>query len=178
MFDWTLKRLAFLRERWNDGFAARQIAEELGGGVTKNQVIGKLNTLGLIVAGERKRKPRAAPKPKAVTPAVPSSARVATTPVKTRLQNPTRLQAAANGHDPGFVEITPDDDLNIPVEQRKTLLQLGERDCRWGVGDPRSPGFFFCAAPTLEGEPYCGPHCRRAYNPGAKERFNRVWKAA
>lgn len=54
-------------------------------------------------------------------------------------------------------------DLEIPAGRRKTIRQLADRDCRWPVGDPRDPGFFFCGTLTVEGESYCSFHCRKAY---------------
>lgn len=44
---WTEDRVATLRRLWADGLSASQIARELGSGVTRNAVIGKLHRLGL-----------------------------------------------------------------------------------------------------------------------------------
>lgn len=35
--------------------------------------------------------------------------------------------------------------------------------CRWGIGDPGTPGFRFCAAPVAAERAYCLEHCQRAY---------------
>ncbi|MFP6726808.1 MAG: GcrA family cell cycle regulator, partial [Alphaproteobacteria bacterium] len=45
--DWTDYRVALLSDLWQSGCSARQIAERLGEGVTRNAVIGKANPLGL-----------------------------------------------------------------------------------------------------------------------------------
>ena len=45
--DWTDNRVALLSDLWQSGYSARQIAERLGEGVTRNAVIGKANRLGL-----------------------------------------------------------------------------------------------------------------------------------
>ena len=45
--DWSRERVEELTRMWNDGLTARQIAEELGDGITRNSVIGKANRLGL-----------------------------------------------------------------------------------------------------------------------------------
>ena len=45
--DWTEERVETLKRLWLDGATARQIAEILGEGVTRNAVIGKANRLGL-----------------------------------------------------------------------------------------------------------------------------------
>jgi GcrA cell cycle regulator len=45
------------------------------------------------------------------------------------------------------------------------LLDLNNESCRWPVGDPGKPGFFFCGeakADLSAGRPYCGgPLCNR-----------------
>lgn len=54
-------------------------------------------------------------------------------------------------------------DALIPIEQRKTLFNLGRRDCRFPIGDPCSRDFFFCGGESLETAPYCAGHAKRAY---------------
>lgn len=54
-------------------------------------------------------------------------------------------------------------DMTIPVEQRKGIFELEDNDCRWPVGDPCKPEFFFCAAPIQNGS-YCDHHAQRARN--------------
>jgi GcrA cell cycle regulator len=56
-------------------------------------------------------------------------------------------------------------DMEIPLEQRKTLLDLGSNDCRFPIGDPTkgfwcNEEFFFCGGPT-DGGPYCAGHAVR-----------------
>ena len=55
-------------------------------------------------------------------------------------------------------------ELFIPVEQRLTLLQLSEETCKWPIGDPLTPDFYFCGQHSEEGKPYCEFHSRRAYH--------------
>ena len=55
-------------------------------------------------------------------------------------------------------------ELFIPVEQRLTLLQLSEHTCKWPIGDPLTPDFYFCGQHSNEGKPYCEFHSRRAYH--------------
>ena len=46
-----------------------------------------------------------------------------------------------------------------------TIYQLGFGDCRWPVADgARGITEFYCGEPALDGRPYCGAHCRKAYN--------------
>ncbi|WP_417319105.1 GcrA family cell cycle regulator [Emcibacter sp.] len=44
---WTDERVEKLRELWDKGLSASQIAKELGEGVTRNAVIGKAHRMGL-----------------------------------------------------------------------------------------------------------------------------------
>ncbi|MBV9260712.1 MAG: GcrA cell cycle regulator, partial [Pseudolabrys sp.] len=63
--------------------------------------------------------------------------------------------------------------IEIPIEQRKTLLQLNDATCRWPVGDPGSTDFFFCGGTSNEGSPYCTYHSRVAYQPASERRRDR-----
>jgi hypothetical protein len=52
-----------------------------------------------------------------------------------------------------------------PAQQQprhKTLFELRDEECRWPIGDPRSPDFGFCAAPKRAGSSYCAEHHARA----------------
>jgi hypothetical protein len=44
---WTDERIEYVKARWSRGVTARQIARELGGGVTKSAVLGKIHRLGI-----------------------------------------------------------------------------------------------------------------------------------
>jgi GcrA cell cycle regulator len=73
----------------------------------------------------------------------------------------------------------PVEDAAIPIEQRKTFIELGPHDCRWPVGDPQEPGFFFCGAVQRDGSSYCSAHHHVAYNRirepvNARPKFNFV----
>lgn len=83
---WTDDRVEKLRELWDKGLSASQIAKELAEGVTRNAVIGKAHRMGLasrpspVKSDPSKRaaaaaKKQAAPK-RASTKAVPTSGKV------------------------------------------------------------------------------------------------------
>jgi GcrA cell cycle regulator len=61
----------------------------------------------------------------------------------------------------------------IPLGQRRTLLELSEDTCRWPIGDPATPEFFFCGGKPLNGLPYCNYHSRAAYQPANERRRDR-----
>src|SRR5262245_22331214 len=44
---WTKQRTRVLRRRWSQGARVREIAAELGHGITYNAVIGKIDRLGI-----------------------------------------------------------------------------------------------------------------------------------
>ena len=66
--SWTDDRVELLKKLWKKGYSASQIAEELGGNVTRNAVIGKAHRLGLSSrpspvkkSAEAAKKPKPAP---------------------------------------------------------------------------------------------------------------------
>ena len=57
----------------------------------------------------------------------------------------------------------PVDDRDIPIAQRRTLLELTKDCCRWPVGDPRDAvGSFFCGGKVHGKKSYCEGHWRRS----------------
>ncbi|MGQ0662389.1 MAG: GcrA family cell cycle regulator [Pseudomonadota bacterium] len=45
----------------------------------------------------------------------------------------------------------------------KRPVELSAHSCRWPIGDPGEPGFFFCGELALAGKPYCAEHAAMAY---------------
>lgn len=159
---WTDERVEALRKLWSDGLSASQIAGELGG-ITRNAVIGKVHRLGLSgrVTALRPRSPQPPRKPRSH--------------VVWARRPEIRETADAAVIDPGD-RSEPEPDVNdnaIPLEQRRTLLQIETTACHWPVGDPAHAGFFFCGGKSVEGLPYCAQHSRVAYQPPAERRSRR-----
>ena len=151
---WTDERVETLKKLWAEGLSASQIAAALGG-VTRNAVIGKVHRLGL--SGRAKAPSSAAPRPR--KPRVHSH--------MLRVSRPSIRgnTALAHAYD---LDIEPEPqfiDNVIPLGQRRTLLELTEETCRWPIGDPGQPDFFFCGGQTITGLPYCAYHSRVAYQP-------------
>ena len=46
-----------------------------------------------------------------------------------------------------------------------TILALGDRSCKWPMGDPLSVDFHFCGKSAAPGIPYCADHSQLAYQP-------------
>ncbi len=161
MIGWTDQRVELLKKLWSDGLSASQIAAELGG-VTRNAVIGKVHRLGL--SGRAKSPSAAAPRTR--------KARASSHLI--RISRPAVRGNAALAYD--FETDAEPDPLEIPVKQRKTLLQLNERTCRWPVGDPGDPDFFFCGGEVNPEMSYCAYHSRIAYQPPDRRRDKRPFR--
>ena len=57
--------------------------------------------------------------------------------------------------------------------KRLTLMELTERTCKWPVGDPATPDFWFCGLPVQQGKPYCEAHVGVAFQPMSSRRDRR-----
>lgn len=141
---WTDNRVELLRSLYADGLSASQIAWELG--VTRNAVIGKVNRLGLVRRGKT---------PVRSLKRKPDSERMIKVKRLAKFGNNDFRMVEANELDTDSMRELSHDD--IPLAQRKQLLQLGPNDCRWPYGDPGQPGFFFCGDAILQGA--CFPYC-------------------
>ena len=49
------------------------------------------------------------------------------------------------------------------VADKTSLLDLNDRICKWPMGHPGEPDFYFCGEPANPGFPYCVDHCGVAY---------------
>ena len=154
---WTRARVAELKRRWWQGASAGRIAREWGPTVSRAAVLGKIRRLGLAepsptAAGQgfawKSNRGAAAPA-LGYRPAPPRLWRARTLPAWV-------IAAKPYVDDPGI-------DADIPRAQRRPLLGLNDRACRWPVGDPSRSGFFFCGAESLPEKPFCAAHCARAY---------------
>jgi GcrA cell cycle regulator len=173
---WTDERIAQLKQYWEEGRSASQIAELLGEGLSRNAVIGKAHRLGLasrpspLKTGEAKaepRAPKAEPKASAPKPAPPRPApqpAPAPAPFVVQAETPARpaLPPVAQP-DAGEAPAVAARSAPRPKGGRVTLLDLNDRICKWPIGHPDEPDFHFCGKPVNPGFPYCSEHCLVAY---------------
>jgi len=179
--SWTEERVEKLKEYWNDGMSASQIAKELGG-VTRNAVIGKVHRLGLSnrnAAGEPAEAtppepdpvpvPAPEPEPERAAPEMPD---IAVETVQTRV---AVVIDASQPRAPGLP--TPEEEAArvtlAEIEKmalKLDLMQLTERTCKWPIGDPAEDGFHFCGLPSVDGKPYCQHHIAIAFQPMSNRR--------
>ena len=165
--SWTDERVELLRQLWLDGKSASQISAQLGHGVTRNAVIGKVHRLGL--AGRAKAPSSAAAPRAASAPRMPP--RPASNGARTAVRGATALAYAAEpalDTRPVFQE----DDVVVPMSLRVTIIDLKEAMCRWPLGDPSSADFRYCGSPATSG-PYCVHHGKLAYQPVQDRRRER-----
>ncbi len=79
---------------------------------------------------------------------------------------------------PSANEISPEAQAAaLAVEQtaakRLSLMELTEKTCKWPVGDPATPNFWFCGLPVQQGKPYCEAHVGVAFQPMSARRDRR-----
>ncbi|HHG89939.1 MAG TPA: GcrA cell cycle regulator [Devosia sp.] len=165
--SWTEERVSILTKLWMEGLSASQIASELGEGVTRNAVIGKVHRLKLSgrakPASSSQRTRSATRLPRRAKPNGASSSfkrRV----VASRVIGATALKSAEA--DQENIRVTPNNvtELFIPVKERIGLLGLTEKTCKWPIGDPLLKDFHFCGRDSNENAPYCKFHSKRAYH--------------
>jgi GcrA cell cycle regulator len=190
--SWTDERVETLKKMWTEGQSASQIAKELGG-VTRNAVIGKVHRLGLSNRSddteESAPKVEAAPKPVAPKVELPKVEAVKPEPVEPQpikvepvvAPIPLRKAIIPAGQplppQPSANEISPEALASVrEVEKRAmrlSLMDLTERTCKWPIGDPATPEFWFCGLPSQAGKPYCEAHVGVAFQPMSARRDRR-----
>jgi len=157
--SWTEQQIQALKKMWGNGYSASDIAKTLGGGLTRNAVIGKAHRLKLS----------SRPSPMHVDGELPSKMGGSVLPTMTKISKKrSMLRPLPPVQMPETVARSMVRDTFRPIEQIKrtegiAVTKAGERHCRWPIGDPRSPDFRFCGQPCYEGLPYCVDHARVAY---------------
>ena len=147
---WTEDRVGALKKLWLEGQSASQIAKQLGGGVTRNAVIGKVHRLGLsgrAAPSQPARTTFRAARPRPAAPAQPSA--------------PRRIETAQPRPN---VPVPPTPERPPEMPGTATVMTLGAHMCKWPIGDPSSREFSFCGRRASEGV-YCVEHARVAYQP-------------
>jgi GcrA cell cycle regulator len=161
---WTDERLELLKKLWSEGLSASQIAAEIGGGMTRNAVLGKSHRLGLVrntssgTSAPRSRKESPAP---GKIPTPRPSVRHGLTPMISTASQPPNEQA-------GTASLP--EEITSPPQEGLTIMDLREGMCRWPLGDPTRPEFRYCGAHAIAGLPYCSHHAQIAYLPTAERK--------
>lgn len=148
--SWTDERIDQLKQLWEKGLTASQIAEKLAGGISRNAVIGKAHRLGL----------KARPSPVKSGEGAPA----ADAPTAEARPAPVAAVAAPVAEAPRPKPAAP----RAPVAPaagsgKTTLLDLSDKICKWPIGHPGDSDFHFCGKPAQPTFPYCSEHCAVAY---------------
>lgn len=145
--SWTDERIELLRQNWEAGMTASQIAETLGEGVTRNAIIGKAHRLGLP----------ARPSPVKITEALDAVLDTVVAAVEGAIEGITAAPP------PRAVPKRPRPPAKPAKPAKTSLLDLSEKVCKWPIGHPGETDFHFCGKAAQTGFPYCTEHCAIAY---------------
>ena len=140
--SWTEEREQKLKELWEKGYTASQIAEMLGGDTTRNSVIGKAHRLKLAARKVSKQ---------------------SKSPKKKNEVSDLNKQEGYISRRSRFKSLLLD--KNFETENPKKLEELGEKNCRWPIGHPDEENFYFCGRNPVENFSYCKLHVLYAFQP-------------
>ena len=141
--SWTPDQVSKLKELYGKGNTAGQIATIIG--KTRNSIIGKGFRLKLSTKSIPKND-----SPKHVS----GRQENATQPVrKTRKSKFNSLLL----------------DKNFEPENPKSLEELHDNICKWPIGHPNEPNFYFCGRKSMKDFSYCKLHVLYAFQPKNKK---------
>ena len=138
--SWTDEKVEKLKDLWDKGHTASQIAEMLGD-TTRNAVIGKAHRLNLEARAPSKQ--------------TSSSDKQEARPAR-KAQQPMSRKSK-------FKSILLD--KNFESEKPTSLEGLTDSTCRWPIGHPDEEKFYFCGRKPIEDFPYCKLHVLYAFQP-------------
>ena len=147
MSKWTEENVETLKSLWQTGKTAREIAEILGNGFSRNSVIGKSFRLNL-------------------------SAKIKTRN-SSNFNKPTsseNINTTKRGRKSKFKSLIIDKDFE--PENPKQLEALDDNSCKWPVGHPNESSFYFCGRSSLKDFSYCKLHLLYAFQPKNKRDDN------
>ena len=145
MSNWTEEKVEFLKKNW--GLAtARELAEKMGAGFTRNSIIGKASRLGLSAK---------------------IKTRTAASNKDFENSNQENNSKSRRGRRSKFKSLIIEKDFE--PENPKQLEELDESVCKWPVGHPDEKNFYFCGRSSLKDFSYCKLHLLYAYQPKGKK---------
>ena len=170
---WTDERVALLKELHPTGMAFRQIAERLGGGISRNSAIGKSRRLGLPDRNGMGGKPRPTYTPEQRRARDAERARRYR---ERQRESPQRAEVSLPPA-PLPAEIAPPDPA-----KHISILPRHASQCAWVVAERGNDGLAMmcgCAVLKKKDKPYCPAHAARVYarfkrEPSEQERPTRI----
>ena len=142
--SWTPEKVSKLKKLWGKGNTAGQIASILGE-VTRNAVIGKAYRLNLAAKSILKNNNF-----KQVSQLEKNAAQ----PKRTTRRNKFKSLLL---------------DKNFEPENPISLEELNDEVCRWPIGHPDEPNFYFCGRKSMKDFSYCKLHVLYAFQPKNKK---------
>ena len=140
---WNPERLEFFLAAFRRGESYGWIEKHIGGGLTRNALIGKAWRLGL------------------------TGRTASASPQRVNLASARAARALRLAGAPLRIAV-----VEPEAQARLQLLDLTETTCKFPIGDPKHPSFGFCGKPKDPSAPYCGDpndrssHMGIAYKPG------------
>lgn len=158
-FTWTDEAVAALKDHWAAGLSCSQIATEMGQGLTRNSIIGKVTRLKLPKRGKVGHH---------TTRAQRTDARQQRAPVKPhgnkgqpKVNAIVRRASAAQSLPP--MPFNEEVDVGLDITKRVGLMQLNDRTCKWPVGRETGARQMFCGCRKgRDAGPYCLEHTAKA----------------
>jgi len=142
--SWTNAKVSKLKELWGKGNTAGQIASIIGE-VSRNAVIGKAYRLKLSEKSYSKN-----------------------INYKQTLRNHENIpQPERKTRRSKFKSLLLD--KNFEPENPKSLEELNDEICRWPIGHPDEPNFYFCGRKSMKDFSYCKLHVLYAFQPKYKK---------
>ncbi len=145
MSIWTDERVEFLKKNWGL-CTARELAEKMGAGFTRNSIIGKASRLGLSAK---------------------IKTRTATSNQNFENSKEEKSLVKKRGKRNKFKSLIIEKDFE--PENPKQLEELDENSCKWPIGHPDEENFYFCGRTSLKDFSYCKLHLLYAYQPKGKK---------
>lgn len=173
---WTEQTVETLKKLAIEGKSAAWIAVALGA-PSRNTVIGKANRIGVKLSGGMGPPSRKGGLSLAPLPAqVPWGRKRSPIEGELRAESRTATGTARGtgiARPPSRAPAIPHEKLRadrrtyaaaeVGEMRRVGLVDIGEVECRWPLGDPTEQDFAYCGLPIARGHAYCAGHCRLAY---------------
>lgn len=175
---WSDERVEWLERLWADGATCSEIANEMGGGLTRNGVIGKVTRLGLPRRGKagvggRPVRTQAAPK----TAPKPVFRKTVMTPVQVKSKSGSSfhrmVEKVVTAQEMPNIDsiVAPNPELQV------SIMEARGDHCRWPIGDPADIWTFrYCGGDASGDRSYCGFHAKLAYQSPATRQLSEETK--
>ena len=138
---WTDEMVEGLRQMWDEGLTANEIAKRLG--VSKNSIVGKVHRLCLK--------------------ARPSPIKRKDVVEETVVDNVQEVVPETEVVVEKTIEVTVKKNKKSEKNGNIKLVELDSHTCRWPLGDPRDDDFCFCGKKIRLGQTYCDEHSTLDY---------------